>query len=115
MFATDTGRVGRFIRGPERSLLIEGAEPSLPGPRRGSQLSEAFGPIEDETTPSITGRITSSPNETAAQADYQIVKDLRARGLVGSHDAAIVTKDASGKARLVVVGESKSRRQSRTQ
>ena len=32
VFAMDTGRVGRFIRGPERSLLIDGAEPSLPGP-----------------------------------------------------------------------------------
>ena len=28
VFATDTGRVGRFIRGPERSLLIEGSEPT---------------------------------------------------------------------------------------
>jgi len=41
--------------------------------------------------------VATYPNETAAQADYQVVKDLRAGGLVGSYDAAIVTKDASGK------------------
>ena len=29
--------------------------------------------------------------------DYQVVKDAHAAGLVGSYDAAVVTKDASGK------------------
>ena len=37
------------------------------------------------------------PNEAAAQEDYQVVKDLHAGGLVGSYDAAVVTKDANGK------------------
>ena len=37
------------------------------------------------------------PNEAAAQEDYQVVKDLHAGGLVGSYDAAVVTKDAKGK------------------
>ena len=41
--------------------------------------------------------VATYPDEAAAQADYQVVKDLRAEGLVGSYDAAIVTKDASGK------------------
>ena len=41
--------------------------------------------------------VATYPNETAAQADYQVVKDLHGGGLVGSYDAAIVTKDASGK------------------
>jgi uncharacterized membrane protein len=41
--------------------------------------------------------VATYPDETAARADYQVVKDLRAEGLVGSYDAAIVTKDASGK------------------
>ena len=52
VFAADTGRVGTSIRGSERSLLIEGAEPSLPGPERRHRLSEGFGPIEDETSAS---------------------------------------------------------------
>ena len=41
--------------------------------------------------------VATYPNQTAAQADYQVVKDLHGGGLVGSYDAAIVTKDASGK------------------
>lgn len=41
--------------------------------------------------------VATYPNETAAQDDYQVVKELHERGLVGSYDAAVVTKDASGK------------------
>lgn len=41
--------------------------------------------------------IATYPDEDAAQDDYQVVKDLHARGLVGSYDAAVVTKDANGK------------------
>jgi uncharacterized membrane protein len=37
------------------------------------------------------------PNEAEAQADYELVKDLRALGAVGGYDAAVVTKDAEGK------------------
>ena len=41
--------------------------------------------------------VATYPDEATAQADYQVVKDLHAGGLVGSYDAAVVTKDASGK------------------
>ena len=41
--------------------------------------------------------VATYPNQDAAQADYQAVKDLHATGLVGSYDAAIVTKDVNGK------------------
>jgi uncharacterized membrane protein len=41
--------------------------------------------------------VAAYPNETAAQDDYQVVKDAHAEGLVGTYDAAVVTKDASGK------------------
>ena len=41
--------------------------------------------------------IATYPDDDAAQADYQVVKDLHARGVVGSYDAAVVTKDADGK------------------
>lgn len=41
--------------------------------------------------------VATYPNEAAAQDDYQVVKDAHAAGLVGSYDAAVVTKDASGK------------------
>lgn len=34
---------------------------------------------------------------TAAQSDYEVVKDLHAAGLVGAYDAAVITKDANGK------------------
>ncbi len=41
--------------------------------------------------------IATYPDEAAARDDYQVVKDLHSRGLVGSYDAAVVTKDANGK------------------
>jgi uncharacterized membrane protein len=41
--------------------------------------------------------IATYPDEDAAQGDYQVVKDLHARGVVGSYDAAVITKDADGK------------------
>jgi uncharacterized membrane protein len=41
--------------------------------------------------------VATYPSEAAARDDYQVVKDAHARGLVGSYDAAVVTKDASGK------------------
>ena len=41
--------------------------------------------------------IATYPDEAAAQDDYQVVKGLHARGLVGSYDAAVITKDADGK------------------
>ena len=37
------------------------------------------------------------PSEAAARADYDLVKDLHAIDVVGSYDAAVVTKDDSGK------------------
>ena len=41
--------------------------------------------------------VATYPDEAAAREDYQVVKDAHAAGLVGSYDAAVVTKDASGK------------------
>jgi uncharacterized membrane protein len=41
--------------------------------------------------------VATYPDEMAARADYQVVKGLHASGLVGSYDAAVVTKDADGK------------------
>jgi uncharacterized membrane protein len=41
--------------------------------------------------------VATYPDEVTARDDYQVVKDAHAAGLVGSYDAAIITKDASGK------------------
>jgi uncharacterized membrane protein len=41
--------------------------------------------------------IGTYPSEAAAEADYDVVKDLHAVGAVGSYDAAVVTKDDDGK------------------
>jgi uncharacterized membrane protein len=37
------------------------------------------------------------PSKAAAEADYEIVKDLHMAGAVGTYDAAVVTKDDNGK------------------
>lgn len=41
--------------------------------------------------------IATYPDVVAAREDYERVKALHADGLIGSYDAAIVTKDADGK------------------
>ncbi len=41
--------------------------------------------------------VATYPDEVAARDDYESVKDAHTMGLVGSYDAAIVTKDANGK------------------
>jgi uncharacterized membrane protein len=41
--------------------------------------------------------IGTYPSETAARADYDVVKDLHAVGAVGTYDASVVTKDDAGK------------------
>ena len=41
--------------------------------------------------------IGTYPDESSAQADYQVVKDLHSAGAVGTYDAAVVTKDYDGK------------------
>jgi uncharacterized membrane protein len=39
-------------------------------------------------------------DEDAAQADYDVVKDLHAAGVIGGFDAAVITKDEEGKVRV---------------
>jgi uncharacterized membrane protein len=41
--------------------------------------------------------IGTYPSKAAAEADYDVVKDLHALDAVGSYDAAVVTKDGKGK------------------
>ena len=41
--------------------------------------------------------IGTYPSESAARADYDLVKDLHLVGAVGTYDAAVITKDAAGK------------------
>ena len=41
--------------------------------------------------------IGTYPSEAAARDDYDLVKDLHAVDVVGTYDAAVITKDAKGK------------------
>lgn len=41
--------------------------------------------------------LATYPDELAARDDYESVKEAHAMGLVGSYDAAVITKDADGK------------------
>jgi uncharacterized membrane protein len=41
--------------------------------------------------------VATYPDDRAAREDYQIVKEAHVRGLVGSYDAALITKDKNGK------------------
>jgi len=41
--------------------------------------------------------VATYPNEREARDDYQVVKDAHKAGLVGSYDAAVITKDRNGK------------------
>lgn len=48
-------------------------------------------------TDTVFTYIGTYPSEATARADYAVVKDLHALGAVGSYDAAVVTKDDTGK------------------
>ena len=48
VFAEDSGRLGRFIRGAEPRTLNAGAPPELPPPTRDLSFRDAFRPSEDE-------------------------------------------------------------------
>jgi len=41
--------------------------------------------------------VATYPDERAARDDYRVVREAHARGLVGSYDAAVITKDRNGK------------------
>jgi uncharacterized membrane protein len=41
--------------------------------------------------------VATYPDELAARDDYESVRDAHSLGLVGSYDAAVITKDSSGK------------------
>ena len=41
--------------------------------------------------------IGTYPDEASARYDYDLLKDLHAAGAVGTYDAAVITKDESGK------------------
>jgi uncharacterized membrane protein len=41
--------------------------------------------------------VATYPDEDLARDDYQVVKEAHGAGLVGSYDAAVITKDISGK------------------
>ena len=41
--------------------------------------------------------VATYPDEISAREDYQVVKGLHDGGLVGSYDAAVVTKDGKGR------------------
>jgi uncharacterized membrane protein len=41
--------------------------------------------------------IGTYPDEAAARADYDVVKELHSLGAVGTYDASVVTKDDNGK------------------
>ncbi|MET0421267.1 MAG: hypothetical protein ABW073_06150, partial [Acidimicrobiia bacterium] len=48
VFAADEGWIGRFVRGPEGSLLVPGADPSFAAPVRDLRLRDAFGSVDDD-------------------------------------------------------------------
>ena len=48
VLAEDPGPIGRFVRGPAGSVLVEGAPPSLPPPVHSARLTDAFGPSDDD-------------------------------------------------------------------
>jgi uncharacterized membrane protein len=44
--------------------------------------------------------IGTYPSEAAARGDYDVVKDLHSVDVIGTYDAAVITKDATGKVHI---------------
>src|SRR6202046_236639 len=63
----------------------------------GRQPATTSGGLAVAKTDSTFIYVATYPSETAARDDYQVVKGLHSSGLVGAYDAAVITKDASGK------------------
>src|SRR3974390_2525331 len=61
------------------------------------RVTSASGGDEMAKPASVFIYIGTYPSEAAARDDYGVVKDLHAAGAVGTYDAAVVTKDDSGK------------------
>src|SRR3974390_3823841 len=61
------------------------------------RVNSASGGDEMAKPESVFIYIGTYPSERAARDRYGVVKDLHAAGAVGTYDAAVVTKDDSGK------------------
>src|SRR3974390_2897961 len=61
------------------------------------RVKSASGGDEMAKPESVFIYIGTYSSEAAARDDYEVVKDLRAAGAVGTYDAAVVTKDDKGK------------------
>jgi len=68
-----------------RPTLLEGTQQPTPGGLAVAKTDSTF------------IYVATYPSETAARDDYQVVKGLHSTGLVGAYDAAVITKDPSGK------------------
>jgi hypothetical protein len=63
---------------------------------RYQDLPSAKGEVGVPGSSSSFVMVATYPDEATAREDYRVVTDAHALGLVGSYDAAVVTKDASG-------------------
>ncbi|MGB8776040.1 MAG: hypothetical protein WCC78_18035, partial [Terriglobales bacterium] len=53
--------------------------------------------MADKTNKTIVVYVASYANLNDAKADYQAVKELHSAGIIGTYDAAVIGKDATGK------------------
>ena len=67
------------------------------GQEPGSRISAKKGDDRMSRADGTFILVATYPDELTARDDYQSVKDAHSMGLVGSYDAAVVTKDRSGK------------------
>ena len=52
VLAEDSGRLGRLIRGPKATMLVDGAPPELPAPAGAPRARDALRPADDDDDPS---------------------------------------------------------------
>lgn len=58
--------------------------------------------MADKKNPTVVIYVATYANLNDAKTDYQAVKQLYSDGIIGTYDAAVVSKDATGKVKITV-------------
>ena len=58
--------------------------------------------MADKTSKTVVVYVATYANLDDAKADYGAVKELHSAGVIGTYDAAVVSKDTAGKVKIIV-------------
>jgi len=57
--------------------------------------------MADKTSKTVVVYVATYPSLDDAKVDYEAVKQLHSAGIIGTYDAAVISKDAAGKVKII--------------